>query len=292
MENRGDPQEARPFGGLATNVAFVLNWGQLSWRTRGRKVREHMHQIQDVDVAGSLNAQRVAQDYLASMHTILDVIPLDDVAGLARLVFSVNESGRNVYVFGNGGSAATADHMACDLSKGTRVPGAPGIRCLSLVSMASTMTALANDIGFSSVFSEVLRTCGRPGDLALAVSTSGNSPNVIEGLALARKRGMRTAALLGFEGGEALSLVELAIVVRHKSIPHLEDAHNVISHMLTDCLRGMLSAHAMRKTTISPLRHGNESIYKSDMVVTELFDDTPCTSIGVADSVRDGIALK
>jgi D-sedoheptulose 7-phosphate isomerase len=223
-----------------------------------------MYQIHDVDAAVGFKSQRVAQDYVASMHTILEAIPLDDVARLAQLVFSVTECGRNVYVFGNGGSAATADHIACDLSKNTRVPGAPPVRCLSLVSMASTMTAVANDIGYSSVFSEVLRVCGRPGDLALAVSTSGNSPNVVEGLAFARERGMHTAALLGFHGGKALSLVEVPILVQHKSIPHLEDAHNVINHMLTNCLRGMLAEHAMRKSVDLPGIYAKEGGSKVD----------------------------
>jgi D-sedoheptulose 7-phosphate isomerase len=198
----------------------------------------------DVDAPVSSAVHRGACQYLASMHAALDAIPVDDVVVLAKRVFDVTVAGHSVYVFGNGGSAATADHIACDLSKNTRVPGAPSVRCLSLVTMSATITALGNDMGFESVFAEALRIHGRRGDLALAVSTSGNSPNVLAGLAVARERGMHAAALLGFEGGKALDLVDVPIVVRNTSVPHLEDAHNVINHMLAECVRDQLAAYA------------------------------------------------
>ncbi len=202
-----------------------------------------MSLVLDAPKAPTFRSLQMAQEYLTSMHSILDAIPLDAVSRLARLIFAVTERGRAVYVFGNGGSAATADHMACDLSKNTRVPGAPAIRCLSLVAMPATMTALGNDVAYASIFSETLRIYGQPGDLALGISTSGNSANVLEAFTLAHSLGLHTAALLGCQGGNALALVDLPVVVQDRSVPHLEDAHNVISHMLTNCLRGMLATY-------------------------------------------------
>jgi D-sedoheptulose 7-phosphate isomerase len=200
------------------------------------------YQVQDADIPVTIGTLRLADEYVAAMHKVLDAIPIDAVTRLAQLIYFVTLNGNTIYVFGNGGSAATADHIACDLTKNTRVPGAPFVRCMSLVSTVATATALANDEGYSSVFAEPLRIYGRRGDLALAISTSGNSPNVIEGLAAARDIGMHSAALLGFQGGKAHGLVELPIVVRNKSIPHLEDAHNVVNHMLAGCVSQLLTS--------------------------------------------------
>jgi D-sedoheptulose 7-phosphate isomerase len=200
--------------------------------------------IERAEVPLALKTLSIADHYLTGMHAILDAVPIDAVCTLAQLIFSVTVTGSSVYVFGNGGSAATSDHIACDLSKNTRVPGAPCVRCLSLTSPTSMMTALANDDGYGTVFADALRIFGRRGDVALAVSTSGNSPNVLAGLVAGRELGMHTAALLGFEGGAAAGIADVPIVVGHESVPHLEDVHNVINHMLTSCLRELLSSYA------------------------------------------------
>jgi D-sedoheptulose 7-phosphate isomerase len=208
--------------------------------------------VQGIDVPVSIGSLRVAEAYVAAMHVVLDAIPIEAVIRLANLIFSVTLSGNTVYVFGNGGSAATADHIACDLTKNTRVPGAPFVRCVSLASTVTTTTALANDDGYVGVFAEALRMYGRRGDLALAISTSGDSPNVVEALVAARETGIHSAALLGFQGGKAMAFVELPIVVRNKSVPHLEDAHNVINHVLAACVRELLASLVAEKQPSRP----------------------------------------
>lgn len=178
--------------------------------------------------------------YFARMHALVDAIPLDEVVGLAQLIIKVAENDGAIYVFGNGGSAATANHVCCDLTKNTRVPGAPRIRCLSLAGALPLISAFSNDESYDESFAGPLRALGRAGDLALAVSASGNSPNVLHALEAARDLGMYTAALLGFAGGGALSLADVPIVVPCDSVPHIEDAHLMINHALTECLRDLL----------------------------------------------------
>jgi D-sedoheptulose 7-phosphate isomerase len=179
--------------------------------------------------------------YLRLASDALEVVPLTQVAALAHLILEVSRRGNAVYVFGNGGSASTADHMACDLSKNTRVDGMRHIRCVSLVSSVGLLTALANDEGYEQVFAAPLRACARPGDLALGVSGSGNSPNLVAAMQTAREMGLHSAALLGFAGGRTRDLVDLPLVVPVDSTPLVEDAHLIINHMLTEMLRNSLA---------------------------------------------------
>ncbi|HWE63149.1 MAG TPA: SIS domain-containing protein [Chloroflexota bacterium] len=188
-------------------------------------------------------AAAIARAYNATIRDLTETIPIDAVAHVAELLFEVTHAGHSIYVFGNGGSAATADHMSCDLTKNTRVPGAPAVRCISLASAMAAFSAFGNDEGYDQVFAGPLRALGRPGDLALAISASGNSPNVLEALRVARELRMHTAALLGFAGGHAFALADVPVLVASNSVPHIEDAHLMINHMLTECVRTLLQQH-------------------------------------------------
>jgi D-sedoheptulose 7-phosphate isomerase len=209
--------------------------------------------VEDEYVPDANRSPDTARDYVAVSHKVLDAIPFGAVERLALCILTTTIEDHWVYVFGNGGSAATAAHIACDLNNNTGVAGAPKVRCLPLGLTVATTSAIANDLSYSMVFADELRRCGRPGDLALAVSTSGNSQNVLEGLTVARQLGMRTAALLGFHGGAAVSMVDIPVVVRSESVPHLEDAHNNINHMLTGLLRGHLGAHVAEDQVLQSL---------------------------------------
>lgn len=185
-------------------------------------------------------AAAVTSAYRAAMRDLLHDVPLEAVARLADLIYQSAREERTVFVFGNGGSAATADHMSCDLTKNTRTPGAPLVRCLSLSSAMAAFSAFGNDEGYEQVFAGPLRSLGRPRDVALAISASGNSPNVLEALRAARAQHMHTAALLGFAGGAARDLADVPVVITSTSVPHIEDAHLIVNHMVTECIRAML----------------------------------------------------
>lgn len=169
--------------------------------------------------------------YIARAQEVLAAVPIREVGLLIERLIAAREEGRTVFIFGNGGSAATASHMANDLSKGTIRPGAPRLRALALSDNVSLLTAWANDTDYTQVFAEQLLTHARPGDMVIAISASGSSPNVVEGIQAARGLGLYTVGLLGFQGGEARGMVDLAIVVPSDHYGLIEDAHLVINHL-------------------------------------------------------------
>jgi D-sedoheptulose 7-phosphate isomerase len=180
-------------------------------------------------------------DYTTGFTSVIESIDPADIERLVTLVRSAFDEGRKVFVAGNGGSAATASHMACDLAKTTlgkakRLP-ARRIRALALSDNVPLITAWGNDVGYDCVFAEQLRNLAEPADLLIVISASGNSPNIVEAVKVAREIGLRTVALLGFDGGAVRSLVDHAVVVHSSHFGYVEDAHSVISHLVTDLLK-------------------------------------------------------
>jgi D-sedoheptulose 7-phosphate isomerase len=136
-----------------------------------------------------------------------------------------------VLIFGNGGSAADAQHFAAELVH--RVEKKPiGLRALALHTDTSLITALGNDEGFEAVYSKQIEVLAAPGDLAIAISTSGNSVNILKGLQSAQRRGCNTVGLLGRTGGKAYRFCDLALIVRHSSTPRIQEVHGMIIHLV------------------------------------------------------------
>ncbi len=161
-------------------------------------------------------------------------------AGLEQLLPVLERArseGATVFFFGNGGSATTASHMACDIGKSTIREGKPRMRCLALSEPIGTLTAWANDASYADIFSEQLKNLGRRGDVAVGISGSGNSPNVLRALEVAHTMGIHTVGLIGSGGGKMRPLCELAIVVPSHNMQHIEDAHLLVGHLLTAYLR-------------------------------------------------------
>lgn len=173
-------------------------------------------------------------------------LPSGAIEELVDLLMEARLSGQMVYVFGNGGSAATAAHMAADLAKNTRAEGVPHFRVLSLADNTATLTALANDQDYADIFAEPLRALGRPGDVAIAISASGNSPNVLRAVEVARDLEMRTVGLIGFGGGQLCHLVDLPITVGADDYGPIEDVHLIINHMVVCALRDLAAVQAGR----------------------------------------------
>jgi D-sedoheptulose 7-phosphate isomerase len=158
----------------------------------------------------------------------------DQIAAAVSTVLRRLQAGATLLIFGNGGSATDANDWAIDCV--TPPAGAPPIRALSLSMEPATVTAIANDIGSEAIFLRQLIAHGRPGDVAIAISTSGGSANVMAALAAARARGLVTVALLGYDGGEIArrGLADLPIVVRCDYIPRIQEVQASIYHVMTE----------------------------------------------------------
>ena len=151
----------------------------------------------------------------------------------AEAVASRLRTGAKVLVFGNGGSAAEAQHFAAELVNGIRREG-PAIPAVALTADTSSLTAIGNDRGFDQVFSRQVEALGRPGDVAIALTTSGASPNVVEALKTARAKGLSTVALTGQGGGEVAPFLDFLLDVPSRSTPRVQEAHLFILHLLAE----------------------------------------------------------
>ena len=167
--------------------------------------------------------------------------PLEQVA--AEIIRAYRED-RTVYVVGNGGSASTASHMSCDLSKNTISPSQRRLRVVSLTDNMAWFSAIANDVGYDAVFVEQLRTILRAGDLLVAISASGNSANVVAAVEFARELGATTIALVGFRGGSLKEAADIVVHIEGDDYGTIEDSQLVINHLLVEYLRDYI--HSQR----------------------------------------------
>lgn len=163
-----------------------------------------------------------------------DKSPLNDVLAVFD---AVTEAGGTVWVAGNGGSAAIADHTVCDCSKGTHVDGHPPFRTISLTANVAMLTALGNDISYDAVFSEQLKYYLKPGDAVLLVSSSGNSPNVVNACAYANAQGVPTIAFVGFKGGKLAETARHVVHIAVENYGIVEDTHQSLIHALTQYMK-------------------------------------------------------
>ena len=181
------------------------------------------------------------QSYVERLTATIGSLPRDRIAALGATLLRAYRNDKQVFTLGNGGSSSTASHMAADLAKNTIGPNMRRFRITSLNENAAIVTALANDLGYEHVFSEQLINVIHPGDVLIAVSASGNSPNVLEAIRLARRENAEVVALLGFDGGEAGRLADNAIVVPSWDYGVVEDMHLVINHMLVEYFQAYLA---------------------------------------------------
>lgn len=162
----------------------------------------------------------------------------ENISKILKLYDWICEAASNdcqVLIFGNGGSAADAQHFAAELMH--RVETRPiGIRAMALHTDTSLITAVANDEGFDRVFARQLEVLLRPGDLAIGISTSGNSPNILEALKVARASECRTVGFLGRDGGSAAEWCDLPLIVPHASTPRIQEVHGIMIHVVCQLL--------------------------------------------------------
>ncbi len=181
--------------------------------------------------------RQIIETYLSEVGATLGKLPVDMAAQVVELIETARANGKRVFTFGNGGSAATASHFASDLSKGAISQGKPRIGAFALTDNVPLLSAWANDTAYESIFAEQLENLVETGDVAIGISGSGNSQNVLNGVKVAKSKGASTIGFIGFDGGKLKSLVDLAIIVPNHNMEQVEDIHLLLAHIITTCLR-------------------------------------------------------
>ena len=183
-------------------------------------------------------AKHIARDYLQAFEALLHQIDPHAVGRIVQYLRNAGNRSATIYVAGNGGSAATASHWVNDLGKATKSSGAAPLRVMSLSDNISWLTALANDEGYDRVFSGQLENFASPGDVLVVISASGNSPNLVKAVDLARGRGLFTIGFLGFDGGVLRHKVDdsLWLSTEKGAYGLVESAHSLLCHIVTTCL--------------------------------------------------------
>jgi D-sedoheptulose 7-phosphate isomerase len=170
--------------------------------------------------------------YIKGQQAALESIPVASVEKLIQILQKALKEDRQIFVFGNGGSAANASHFITDLGKGSSDKIGKRFRCLSLNDNVSWMTAIGNDYSYDDIFVRQLENYGRRGDVVLVMSVSGNSPNVVRGIEWAAKNGLTTIGLVGKKRGRVADIAEHLIVIDSEHYGRVEDAQMGICHML------------------------------------------------------------
>jgi len=183
-----------------------------------------------------LNFSSFGRSYLQRLEWASRQIPLEVVEELAKALLDCWRNSRQFFIFGNGGSAGNAIHLANDYLYGISGVAGNALRVHVLPANSAVLTCLANDEGYEHVFAHQLAVLAKPGDLALALSGSGNSPNILRGLECCKERGVRSFALLGFSGGKAKALADVPIHIAIDDMQISEDLQLIVGHMLMQWL--------------------------------------------------------
>lgn len=191
---------------------------------------------------GSEAAQAALEEAIALHRRVRDG-GLERAVTAATAISGSLRQGGQVLVFGNGGSAADAAHTAAELV-GRFQRERRGYRAIALTADPSVVTSIANDYGYARVFARQIEALGRPHDIALAITTSGESANVLEALRTARELGLTTIALTGRDGGAAGQLADVHVNVPSDATPRIQEVHRTLLHVICDLVESELSAHA------------------------------------------------
>ena len=177
-----------------------------------------------------------ARQYSQRLAAAVDALPLDAVEALAEALLGCWRDGRQVFIFGNGGSAGNAIHLANDYLYGISRQLGHGLRVTALSANSSVLTCLANDEGYDGIFFRQLAVLAEPGDVAIAFSGSGNSPNIVKALEWCRDHGLQSFAVLGYSGGKAKTLADVPIHVAVDDMQISEDLQLIVGHMMMQWL--------------------------------------------------------
>ena len=183
---------------------------------------------------------RTVRRYFRDLTELVPQLPYNSIANIVAIVLEAFAEQRTVYVFGNGGSAASASHLMCDINKGASIGDGKRPKVIALTDNTSLITAWANDFGYEHIFSEQLKTFIKPRDVAFAISTSGDSPNVLLALETAREYGALTVGLGGCQGGQMKPLCDVCAIISSDNVQLVEDLHHAMIHSIFVAVRESL----------------------------------------------------
>jgi len=172
-------------------------------------------------------------NYISELQGTIARLPVEQIEEVIKAVLEARERDAQIFVIGNGGSAATASHLAVDMGKGASFGRRKRFRVMSLTDNVPWMSALSNDLCYEDVFVEQLKNFARPGDLLLAFSGSGSSENVLRAVRYANSIGCMTIGFAGYEGGKLKAEAQRCIVVPSNHMGRIEDSHMILQHILT-----------------------------------------------------------
>lgn len=187
-----------------------------------------------------INITNFAKAYISKFKKNLNNFNFAALTEGTKLIWDAYSSGRTIFFIGNGGSAATASHMANDFAKGTigykgDAPW-PRFKAIALTESVATFTAWANDVSFEDIFSEQLKNLGQKGDVLVAISASGNSPNILKAVKTAKGLGLKILGLSGFDGGKLSKIADVSLAIKDSDYGRVEDAHLMVQHLMTEYL--------------------------------------------------------
>jgi D-sedoheptulose 7-phosphate isomerase len=186
----------------------------------------------------------ILQNYLNGLQLCISEISNQDIEGVADILFEAYRHNRQVFIFGNGGSAATASHIVCDLRKGTALPDRRRLKVTSLTDSVPLFTAVANDINYESVFVEQLISQVAQGDVAIGISCSGNSPNVLKAIQYAKEHGATTIGFTACGGGKLKNITDKSIDLSTRDFGQAEDIHLSLGHIISYMIKAKMKSEA------------------------------------------------
>lgn len=175
--------------------------------------------------------------YIEEIKQAIDNLDKEIIEKVINKIFEAYRENKQIFIMGNGGSASTASHFACDLGKGTIIEGKNRFRVMSLNDNMAIITAFSNDYGYDYVFVEQLKNLVNSEDIVIAISASGNSNNIIEGVKYAKEKGAYIIGFSGFEGGKLREISDLCLHVENNNYGQVEDIHMFLSHMISQNIK-------------------------------------------------------
>jgi D-sedoheptulose 7-phosphate isomerase len=176
-------------------------------------------------------------DYFNTLKALFDAVDPARIAEIVDILHDAYENNRRVVLCGNGGSGSTSSHLVCDFQKNILLDGGKPFEVIALTDSPALIMAWGNDTDFSNIFAGQARTWLRPDDVLIAISGSGNSPNVLRAVEVAHELGAKTIGLCGYSGGRLADMVQIPVVIERRNMQQVEDLHMILGHILFSALR-------------------------------------------------------
>ncbi len=228
----------------------------------------------------------LVDSYFSEISKTMQVLPVKEINQMVELLHEARLNNQQVFVMGNGGSAATATHFVCDLIKNTRVECCPDFRVIGLSDNMATFSAYGNDEGYDQVFARPLHSLARPGDVVIGISTSGNSPNVLEAMKVAQEKNLVRIALTGNDGGKLGPMAQLNVHIPNWRPDQTEDVHLIVLHSVTAILREMA-----KPTLVEQGEKAGLPVSEAITLSTAGFHRTPASGVSQSSALEQMVML-